>query len=467
MVVLNISDTNISTSIDRHALRNRISLAIIIITIALSGIFVGMRSYYTDPFLDDLLYASYLDKNILGSNESYDRPITGLGDAIGSQYNQYFGSNGRTLVHILVQMFNGVWDHSIFAIFNGIQFSILIFLFGKLTIPTIRINNPLYWMLIVISFLYVFQNNGMLWYWVYSSLNYLTPIVFVTATLLVFESIEEQHVLQRFSYIIIPILAFVTGWSHECYSIPLSGGVFFYLLLKYKSYNRNLLLIAIPLWIGTFILTIAPGNYNRFGGLNHWQTLKETISYIRINWNFLFFIAMSILYCIVNGPYKLISLIKKSQLSFITLILACVFVSIAHFQSSSFSGVSYYSCLLAFILLWELLKRININGRISTIASIVLLITISIHQLRIIVSDKEIHKINQQFISSYKASNDGVMILPQKPYFAFDVKPYVLFWFTSGARTWQIKYLNIKYFNGSKPITLVDSQGEIIEQPQL
>lgn len=439
---------------------NRITTIIILSAIIISGIFVGLRSYYTDPFLDDLQYAFFLDRNILGDNESFDHPITGWSDAIGSQYNQYFGSNGRTLVHIIVQMFNGVWGHTAFSVFNGIQFGVLFILFGCLTIPAKYRTNPLLWILIIVEFLYIAQDRGIWWYYAYTSLNYVTPLISIIGLLLIINKLNTSYLPNRRSKVGIVLLAFVTGWSHECYAIPLSGGLFFYLIYNRhkidKSLLSKLLYVAIPLWIGTTILTLAPGNFKRMDGLttSHWMMFKEAVGCIRVNYNFILFTLVSIIYIIIKGWRNYLTLLQNNSLYIFTTICACCFVAIAHTGSQSYCGVSFFFGLLAFMMLSKMLG--NINQMFSIALSSTLLVLISLNQIRIVETTQTLHKINQQFIADYIASTDGKVQIPQKPNIPTDVEPFVMFWFTSGAVTWQLDDINKYYYNRAKPITLID-----------
>ena len=136
------------------------STAIVLISLVLfaTGISFGLRCYYQEPVSDDLLYRFVLDDNILGRNDC-SRLVKNLGDAIESQSIQYFYSNGRTLIHILVQMFAGPWGGTAFAVFEGMLVVAIMTLFGFYCIPKRRRYNPLLWMLIAIAYLYLFQDK--------------------------------------------------------------------------------------------------------------------------------------------------------------------------------------------------------------------------------------------------------------------------------------------------------------------
>lgn len=100
--------TIISNKTDRN-----ISIAIISIV----SLVMGIATYLTPWFLDDL--------NYMWSCGDGKTLITSFDQVIQSQVTHYFTVNGRFCAHVLVQLFNGILGVGVFAIFNGIMYGAL------------------------------------------------------------------------------------------------------------------------------------------------------------------------------------------------------------------------------------------------------------------------------------------------------------------------------------------------------
>lgn len=98
-----------STIISNKTDRN-ISIAIISIV----SLVMGIATYLTPWFLDDL--------NYMWSCGDGKTLITSFDQVIQSQVTHYFTVNGRFCAHVLVQLFNGILGVGVFAIFNGIMY---------------------------------------------------------------------------------------------------------------------------------------------------------------------------------------------------------------------------------------------------------------------------------------------------------------------------------------------------------
>ncbi|MDE5734067.1 MAG: hypothetical protein K2H83_02875, partial [Duncaniella sp.] len=241
---------------------------LILLTLVGSAVFVGLRCSLKEPVSDDLLYRYVLDSNPLGEND-YSTLVSGWKDAIKSQTAQYFYSNGRFFVHVLVQMFAGPWGFKAYSVFAACLFFVVAVLFGFYCLPSGRRYNTLLWLGISVAYLYLFQSNSGTWYSIAGGLNYLLPMFPVLVFLLLYRRFgREVHRESPLLYVLAGVIGFVTGWSQECYSLPLSGGVFLALsisLFRHERIAPAIWVLAVSLWIGTSILVFAPGNFVRLG----------------------------------------------------------------------------------------------------------------------------------------------------------------------------------------------------------
>lgn len=412
------------------------------------------RSYNREPCGDDLLYQMVLDNNPLGTNLSHVHIVSGFRDAMESQYHQYFHQGGRVPVHIFVQMFAGAWGYKAFGIFNASLLVLTIFLFGWLTLPAVLRRDALCWILISIGFLYLFQSNGNIWYGIVGSMNYLYPITLVLGWLIIWKNIVSENFKSNFLiYSLIALFSFITGWSHEAYSLPLSGGAFLFLCFNRKKIDKRLWYLVAPLWLGTAVLVFAPGNFNRMGGQpSHYMMLIRAIKYFIKTWMLWVFVFAAIAGA-ASHRVKLKAFIKEHSIYFFTLICACALGCFVNTLAQSFNGISLYFAIPGYILLWKIFPRKDSSRWGELAISSVIFALMAVHQIRIVDTTKDLYTINHKFVEDYIDSPDGVMKIPQRNIPA-DVKPFVSDWYSHEVDWWIYQCFNLRYFNGKKPLTI-------------
>ncbi|MDE6278154.1 MAG: hypothetical protein K2M06_08610 [Muribaculaceae bacterium] len=434
---------------------DKFSIILIIGICLVSSVSIVLRALFVEPISDDLLYRYVLDANPLGSND-YSVLVANLGDAIRSQAVQYFYSNGRTLIHILVQMFAGPWGQTSYSIFLGVLLLSIMILFMYYTAQKKGRINALTWFLVAITYLYLYQNNSRVWYPIAGGLNYLFPMVLVLSYLLLFKSHRYPNKTSNlFSLILLVLIGFITGWSQEAFSLPLSGGVFFYVIRNWKKLTPSEWCLTLSLWIGTAILILAPGNFVRLGtrpGLiwSIWSGINLLIG------TYLFWI---LIIGLVSLRYynhsKLKEFFKDSQLEWTILFIAIAFGMVANTLPQSFNGISFYSAILFFKLL-QYFPINSINRSYVNSFVVIGLICFGFHQYRLISTQHELKRIYHAFVNEYIASPTGVLAIPDI-HIPSDVDPFLSNWFTSSTRDyWLMKTLNWHYMKGMKPIRLLE-----------
>lgn len=424
------------------------------------SILVGIKAYNFVPIGDDLLYRFILDNQTLWSNYITSE-ISDLGDAIASQYRQYFVTNGRTLVHILVQMFAGPWGTTAFSIFMGSIFGISMRLLVVYTIPQGKRYNPVIWLLITVCFLYIFQGHGILWSRLAGGTNYLYPIALTLAFLIVYKSLTHFERLNnnRWIYPLLGLLGFLTGWSHECFCIPLSATMFirFCTIIyehKTKTVSPAKWIMIISLWIGSAILVFAPGNFIRVAeSPNFVNTLGKGIGFLLNTKTFCIVVILMTLLAIFN-KILLRRLIKDRRYDFIMLFFSILFGMIANTGSWSFIGVSFFSMI---VLLGGVgLLKISYNY-ISITIGLLGFIPICIHQTKIIESMYYLKDVNERFIEFYKQSPDEIFMTPAVEVPA-NVKNYVYNWYKINNTDEILNTLNVCYFNRKNNAIMLNDQ---------
>lgn len=430
---------------------------IFVVLLLLTGVSTGLRCYYREPVSDDFLYRFILDDKPLGEND-YSQLVQNIGDAAKSQSVQYFHSNGRTLIHILVQMFAGPWGFDAFAAFEGILIVAIMTLLGVYCFPRHQRYNPLLWLLISITYLYLFPGKGS-WYSIAAGLNYLFPMLLVLVFLYLIDYSRKQIIHNNVLLImILSIVGLVTGWSQECYSLPLSGSLF--LTLAYKCYKKEKIsiytwVLTISLWMGTAILVLAPGNFVRLASRpGVLGSIRNGIHLLIGTYTF-----WALLICLVAlkiyNKRVLSDFIIKNRLMLLALLIGICFGMIANTLPQSFNGISFYSSILLFRLSIYIPKSFYDKTVRNIAITVIGIVVLSIHQFRIVSTIKSIQVTNAKFVAEYLESMDGVVRIPEFE-ISKDVKPFVSTWFSSSVSSWLMSTLEKGYTNGKKHIFPLD-----------
>lgn len=365
-------------------------------------------------------------------------------------------------------MFAGVWGRGVYSLFLGCLMASVITFFVFYTTSKANRKYPLIWFLVSVMFLYLFQNNSGIWYSIAGGLNYLLPIFLVVGYLLLLNKAIKQKIKPNIIIIFLIILyAFITGWSQECYALPLSGGLFIYMIVSRKELKSFIWFLVLPLWVGTAILVFAPGNFIRLGsGSSSLVNSSLKGVYFLIGTRLFWLMILGLIILRIKNKSKFKLFLRDNKLIIYILAIAITFGMIANTLPQSFNGISFYSSILLFKLLqyvpFHKAKQNYIN--LITIACLVIL---CIHQYRIISAQIEIKRINHAFVNEYLQSPTGVLAVP-KIYVSPDVRPFVNNWFTSSTRWWLMHTLNAHYMKRTKPITLLEQNDyEAYSNPEL
>lgn len=211
------------------------NLIIILVIVLATAISTAFRAYYTTPVGDDIIY-SY----ILGPETQANAPIIGqltsVYDAIQSQINQYLHCNGRFLVHIVLQSICGLSPQTGFALFCGILIASVLVLLILFAIPAAQRLNPVYWLIAAFILLYLFPGHSTLWFSRALCCNYLLPMCLVLSWLVLYR--HWRHKISSWRLLLLSLLGFCTGFTHECFALTLSGGLFIYALRNLKKSSQ-------------------------------------------------------------------------------------------------------------------------------------------------------------------------------------------------------------------------------------
>lgn len=338
-------------------LRKLVPLSLIICVLVFTWISVFLRSECREPISDDLLYAFVLDDKPLGAND-YTRRVESISDAIESQTNQYFHSNGRTLVHVIVQMFAGPWGQTAWSLFLATLMVLAVFLFMKV-VNHQYMRSPLMWMLTALSFFYLYQYNGRIWFSIVGGMNYLWPLVMTLLWVWIAQITEKKANPSLWPWTI--FISLLAGWGMECYTLPLCAAVFVKLIIDRKKQLQPIQYVMIGvLWLGAAILTFAPGNFLRMKGGSMFGHLLSGIEYLIDTVPFWLLVAGMIVLRLY-GKERFILFLRQNTFWWLCFGWSVLLGMVANTLPQSFNGVSFYSLILVFRCV-QAIKQIKRGG---------------------------------------------------------------------------------------------------------
>ena len=323
---------------------------IIIIFIFLLAFY--FQNHYAIKAIDDWVYAFIINENCDNYLSIMDdgmmrRPVTSIYDAILSQSRGYLYTNGRFLVHTLVQYFCGTMSMQTFVILNSIIFSLFTFLILRL----INRKIDLYDLLFILSAIWILiPHKGLTFMGNISlSMNYLWTSVVTLAFVLIIESLQRIKQLSWNAMLFTGIFALIAGSLQESFSIGMSGALLLYCLLHRNTIDKKILFIFTAYMIGTAVCILSPANFGRtenIGGIGfHWRCLLGICSSPPI-------IITMIIMITITIKRKLLYFIEKNYFLLVSAIINLLFaILIAYNGRHQLTAVNV--CLFIVILrLW-------------------------------------------------------------------------------------------------------------------
>ena len=230
-----------------------------LVAIVLAAVAFYVLNLLSPEFHDDFVYKFML----VNGSVDYSSPINSLSDVFRSQWEHYFVANGRSVVHVLVQVFTGLLGKQVFNVLNAIVFALFIYLLkNNVTLHT-RGNGffAVTFALFLVLLLPLFKDTFL---WMTGSVNYLWSGTAVLLFLWIYESRGNLLVNDNKSVAWMLPLALLMGWTHEGISQPLAVSLFAFNLLDFKrSCHTWGFWLAVAFLMGACIMAFAPGNMVR------------------------------------------------------------------------------------------------------------------------------------------------------------------------------------------------------------
>ena len=189
------------------------------------------------------------------------QPIGGLGDLLQSQVTHYLSTNGRFVVHLLVQGFYVFIPPVVVQLLNTVLFVVLLWLCTRWVA---RPAHRLFVAVAVTFFIFVvMQGFRTTMVWSLGAFNYLWVLVGVMSLLLWLRHIQAETITTR--HWLLATLALLVGWSHEGLSLPLSVAFALWLLRNRKQWKSAVTPYLLFFMVGTLLCLLSPGIWNRTG----------------------------------------------------------------------------------------------------------------------------------------------------------------------------------------------------------
>ena len=219
--------------------------------------------------IDDWSYGFMVEEDAnsyrsVAEDNAVRRPVASLGDALQSQANDYTKSNGRFLVHTLVQFFCGTTDMRLFVVFNSLVFALFTWLVVRLTYHRPGVMEVL---LAVCSIWLLLPHKGMTFMGNISmGVNYLWAGVVTLAFIMLFRRLKTND--SKLFVTSVTLLALISGSLQESFSIGLGGALVLYLMWNRKTVAGSEVIVTAAYVAGCLICMLSPANFNRFDDID-------------------------------------------------------------------------------------------------------------------------------------------------------------------------------------------------------
>lgn len=380
-----------------------------------------IRCYYHELSGDELIYTFVWEKDdptgLWDNGHRFETQAVKFTDILQTQFRHYREVNGRFILHTIEQLFTQ--KMALFSILNSAIFILFIWSI-TFYITDDKFNTDFnLWLTIAICLLYLFPYQESLWTSVNYGINYLWPATLTMATLILWRRLATVSPQKTLYIIGIVIIGFLTGCSNEAFSIGLSGGILFFYLIHFNDCKKSVLWLIIPLFIGTFLMAIAPGNIMRFTGEGcHrkvsllWKIIHglENFASLKVIW-------VTVLIFIIGIFSRKKYYLRRffhSQYQLITILFITVlFTIVCNSRPHSAAFVELCALLLGLRYVYDI--KLQVHRAIFKSLRITFSFIFVLLQIQLAYDTIKIYGIHSKMIDEYKSSNDGLIKVPNPP----------------------------------------------------
>ena len=357
---------------------------VIIIVSIICVLFIFLADNLFIPFIsDDIFWIPKNDSNIFQN-------------ILDRQYHHYLTQNGRITCHTILQLLVCAGE-GVFNLFNTLVFAAVLFITCKLSSIKQGCWSIILWALIILEYFYLIPDASILFYWAAGACNYLLPIFLCGSFLLLLKKIHTVRTNKTVQYLLL-CFAFIAGWSHEAFVLPIACTLIPYLYLNRKKVTLFEILFILSFWVGGMLIIVSPGSMHRLGVTN--STAMVQVSFLAIilekvlcafkifrEGRMLYVLFAIVLYNLIRNRRRFIDYIKKEWFLFSCFILSCGVSAALGAGGRAVLPAEFYSFVLVCKYL-ENYTNILDNKRLEKI-SLLLITMMIIHHFFICIANEK------------------------------------------------------------------------------
>lgn len=317
-------------------------------------VFIGFYLLYQySLFTSDDYYYHFIGGMSGGINGEYI-PVNSMGDAIKSQLHDYMHWNGRFLVHALTSYFCGMEYLTLFRVLNSIVFVLLIAGLIKLIRLEFEYNSTDKYIILFLLFVLMPEPGYIFLGHIAATINYLWTSCAIIYFLILYNKIKDKKYSIGINIIFL-FIGIIIGSLQESFTIGISGALFIYYCFHIRQFRNSPAWLVAGFWLGTCIVTLAPGNFERLQNAYLINTQKTgLIGLIKYASQFahLLFDSKILLTCIIISVISYIKnkeftkkIIQKNYLYYLSILLNGAIVTIVY------TGVRQLTCIELFSMI--------------------------------------------------------------------------------------------------------------------
>ena len=249
-------------------------------SIAIMALFMGIIFFLVNMvfWLADDIYYQYIASDC---DVYCTEPIRSISDIFISQCKHYVYVNGRFVAHCIVQLFCGILGKPVFAICSAIVYGLLLVLILRAAGTSWKNKYALLSVicLCMLNLIEMFVPSTFVGYF------YMLALVLFWLELLKKCRIKISGWKGFFYAIVLFFGSAIVGNGHEAYNLPISIGLFVFLIVYHKQFSWSQKIMILGFWCGILAMALSPGSQAR----RHEFSFQQAIN--------IFFIVTSNIYC--------------------------------------------------------------------------------------------------------------------------------------------------------------------------
>ncbi len=342
-----------------------------------------MQDRHAIPNIDDWAYTFVVDEHSEGYLSVIDdgnsrRPVESFTDAVVSQSRDYLKTNGRFIIHTLVQYFCGCWSLRQFAVVNTIVFVFFVLFLFRLTGRRLD-----FWQMLIVvaSFWLLTPYIGFTFLGPVSlCVNYLWTCTATILFLLLFSRMRHGS-LGRLHLSALCLYALVVGSLQESFSIGVAGALFFYLLFNKKQTSKSELVVSLAYMAGAMVCLLSPANFSRTDSIGGIGVHLTAITGLLSSPLFLLFL---VLHVVLMVKRRLMEFVKDNFILYASIIIDTLFaVLVAYTARQQLTAINIFILVLLLRGLFSSVMQLRVKKAISlTMVVVSLALFLSVYQAR-------------------------------------------------------------------------------------